>query len=126
VASLGSTTKDEQRLTADVNGEFQFETLACPIGIFASTVDSKAAGCIVLHDLDQLKSKFDLILKGTQSYYGKLFDSNDRPLVGSTVSARVNMTIRKPDIDDPSIATSFTVKTLEARIGRCYSNRQAK
>lgn len=115
VASLGSTTKDEQRLKSDVNGEFQFETLACPIGIFASTVDSKAAGYIVLHDLDQLKSKFDLLLKGTQSYYGKLLDSNGKPLVGSTVSAKVSMTVRKPDIDDPSIATSFTVKTLETK-----------
>jgi len=115
VASLGSTTKDEQRLKSDVNGEFQFETLACPIGIFASTVDSKAAGYIVLHDLDQLKSKFDLLLKGTQSYYGKLLDSNGKPLVGSTVSAKVNMTVRKPDIEDPSIATSFMVKTLETK-----------
>jgi RNA polymerase sigma factor (sigma-70 family) len=110
IGSLDGET--EERLTRKTNdkGEFQFESKASRIGIYARTRDARAATVAVIDRLDQ---PVTLDLKPTGEYRGQLLGKEDRPLHGHAVRAEIRVS-RKGD-DSKPFATEFLAATFDAK-----------
>ena len=110
IGSLDGETKE--RLTRKTNdkGEFQFESKASRIGIYARTKDARAANVAVL---DRLDRPITLDLKPTGEYRGQLLGKEDRPLNGHAVRAEIRVS-GKRDFSK-HFPTSFLAATFNAK-----------
>jgi len=88
IGSLDGET--HERLTGKTNdkGEFQFESKALHIGIYARTKDARAATVAVI---DRLDRPVTVDLKPTGEYHGQLLGKEDRPLNGHAVHAEIHV-----------------------------------
>jgi thioredoxin family protein len=110
VGSIDGETKDRLTLKANPDGEFDFESKASRIGIYARTKDSKAAAVSIL---DRLDEPIELQLKPTGEFRGQLLGREDRPLAGHAVRASLHVS-GKPDYSKP-FPTSFSAATFESK-----------
>lgn len=101
---------DQQSATCNEDGSFSFETLATEMGVFGYTTDGKAAGSVVVKDLDQ---PFELNLRPTLNYEGQLLGEGDRPLVGHGVWAIVR--VKGDEKPNSTASTSFEAKRIETQ-----------
>lgn len=112
VLEIGSVDgQTHERLTCRANrkGEFEFESKASQIGIYAHTRDAKAAAAATFDRLDQ---PLELQLKSTGEVRGQLLGKEDLPLQGHAVHASVRVA-GKQDFNKPW-PTSFLATTFDA------------
>lgn len=93
--SLDGTSRDEKSLTAAADGRFQFEIVASQLGIFAMTNDKKAAGALVVKDLD---APIQLQLLPTIDFQGKLVNENGDAVAGKKIQAVARFEGKKNDV----------------------------
>ena len=83
VGSVGGDSQDNQTLKSNPKGNFEFETLASPVGVFARTKDGRAAGMMVFTD----QPSGPLTLRRTLEFQGQLLDADGKPMAGVKVEA---------------------------------------
>jgi RNA polymerase sigma factor (sigma-70 family) len=110
IGSLDGET--HERLTPKTNdkGEFQFESKASHIGIYARTKDARAATVAAIDRLDQ---PITLKLNPTGEYRGQLLGKEDRPLNGHAVRAEIYVS-RKRD-SSRLFLTNFLAASFDAK-----------
>lgn len=113
IGSVDGETRERVTVMANTEGEFEFESAASRIGIYACTKDSKAAGSAII---DQLNEAIEFQLKPTSELRGQLLGKNDAPLsehpVWATLSVAAERDFAKP------YPTSFTAARFESRTDR--------
>lgn len=108
--SIGGETDERQVTSADAEGRFAFKTKAIQLGIFAYTVDGKAAGMVKPERLDR---PIEVPLKPTMDLHGQLLGKNKEPLAGHAV--RVKPRVKGKRDFNKSFATSFETKVFETK-----------
>ncbi len=110
IGSLDGET--HERLTRKTNdkGEFQFESKASHIGIYARTKDARAAAVAAIDRLDQ---PVTLKLNPTGEYRGQLLGKEDRPLNGHAV--RVEIYVSTKRVSSRLFLTNFLAATFDAK-----------
>ncbi|MGZ0165154.1 MAG: M56 family metallopeptidase [Planctomycetales bacterium] len=106
--SIDGETDEEHSIKADSRGRFAFKTKAIQLGIFAYTVDGKAAGIARLNGSD---GSFELNLKRTRDLHGQLLGKDDLPMRHHPV--RVRAVIRGKRDFRKSFSSRFVGKTFE-------------
>jgi hypothetical protein len=110
IGSIDGHYSDQQTLTSRDDGSFAFETLSAEIGVFGSTQDGRAAGSMIVKDL---QSPVALKLRRTMEFHGQLRGEAERPLVGHPVWAVVQV---EGGMDDGSqFSQSFEAKRIETK-----------
>ena len=109
-AAVDGNYTDERSLTCNAEGSFSFETIAAEIGVFGHTSDGKAAGAIVVKDLDQ---PFELQLHPTLNYEGQLLGKGNRPLIGHGV--RASVLVEGAEVHNARASTGFPAKRIDAQ-----------
>jgi hypothetical protein len=107
IGSLDGETDEQLTRKTNDKGEFQFESKASRIGIYARTRDARAATVAVIDRLDQ---PVTLDLKPTGEYRGQLLGKENRPLHGHAVCAKIYVS-RKGDDSKLFLAATFDAKT---------------
>jgi len=113
VIEIGSVDGEtHERLTCRANrrGEFEFESKASQLGIYARTQDARAAAVAIIDRLDQ---PLELHLKPTGELRGQLLGKEDLPLPGHAVHASLRVS-GKRDFSKPW-PTSFLAATFDAQ-----------
>ena len=98
-------------MKSDSKGAFAFETLASPIGVFARTNDSLAAGMLVLKDQEGLAT---VSLGRTLDLVGQLIGEDGKPTVSVKVVARVFVEGKKDNEENHFVGSSFETLCLES------------
>ncbi len=110
IGALGGEAKDNQTLASAANGEFSFETLASPVGVFACTKDGRAAGLMVLTD----QQNGTLMLRRTIDFNGQLIGADGKPMVGIKVDATALIEGKNKNEGFFFVSSSFEATKLEA------------
>ena len=77
IGSIDGETSERLTLKANPDSEFDFESQASRIGIYARTKDAKAAAVAII---DRPDGPIELQLKPTGEFRGQLLGKEDRPL----------------------------------------------
>ena len=108
--SIDGQTDEREEITADAEGRFSFRTKAVQLGVFAYTVDGKAAGEA---KPEQLGGTIELQLRPTMDLLGQLLGQDDEPIAHHAV--RVKPRVEGEDGQEKLFATSFDTKAFETR-----------
>jgi hypothetical protein len=109
VGSVDGQTHERLTCSADRRGEFELQSMASQLGIYARTRDAKAAAVAVFDRLDQ---PLKLRLKPTGELHGQLLGKEDLPLEGHAVHATLRVS-GKRDFNS-LFPKSFMAATFDA------------
>ncbi len=110
IGSLDGETHERLTCKTNMKGEFQFESKATSIGIYARTKDARAATVAVIDQIDQ---PVLLALKPTGEYRGQLISDLNRPLIGHAVRAEIRVSGKRDY--SKLFPTNFLAATFDAR-----------
>ena len=114
VGSIDGQTNDRQEIQVDGSGEFELETNAVELGIFATTADGSATATTVSKSHD---GSIELVLLPSCDIHGRVL-KDEEPLTGHKVSAIA--TVRQPASQPQTFAfpDSFEVARIETTTDR--------
>ncbi len=112
IGSVDGQTHERVTCRANRQGEFEFQSKASQLGIYARTRDAKAAAVAVFERLDQ---PLELQLKPTGELHGQLLGKEDLPLQGHAVHASLRVSGKR---DFNSLwPRNFLAATFDAQTG---------
>ncbi len=110
IGAIDGETKERLTVTTNPRGDFEFESKATRIGIYARTRNAKAAAVLIV---DRLEEPIAVTLNATGEFHGQLLGEQNRPLAGHSVRAELRVSGER-DYSKP-FSTSFAAATFETK-----------